>query len=73
MNANELYKEHKENIKVLYDCSKSSFIRYVNHHQLKEIPGEIFHSSYYIDKFGNKLAYMETNSWGPAPIYKITE
>ena len=55
----------------LINVSPERFWNFVKSKKLKEIQGEWFHSSYYIDENQNKLAYMETSSWGASPIYKI--
>ena len=55
----------------LINVNSNRFWNFVKSKNLKEIPGEWFHSSYYVDENQNKLAYMETSSWGPSVIYKI--
>jgi hypothetical protein len=55
----------------LINVSSERFWNFVKFKNLKETQGEWFHSSYFVDENQNKLAYMETSSWGPSVIYKI--
>ena len=57
----------------LYNCTKEQFLKFIKDNDLKSIPGEFFHSKYYIDNQGNKLAYMKTSSWNMNIIYKVAD
>jgi len=39
----------------------------------ERVPGDITHSVYYIDLDGNKIAYMETSSYGAPDLYMIND
>jgi len=55
----------------LINVNSDRFWKFVKLKNLKEIQGEWFHSSYFIDEKENKLAYLETSSWGASTVYKI--
>ena len=57
----------------MYNVSEDTFDDFVKLHNLKPIQGEVFHSYYYVDKQGNKLAYRETSSYGADVIHKIKD
>lgn len=57
----------------LYDCNRKQFEAFIKGKNLKEVQGEIFHSSYYVDEADNILAYEETSSWTTDVVYKIAD
>ena len=59
--------------KEMYEVSEGTFNDFVKFHNLKLVQGEVFHSDYYVDNQGNKLAYRETSSYGADVIYKIKD
>lgn len=55
----------------LIDVDEERFYKFVNLHNLKPIQGNIFHSHYYVNEEGEKLAYRATSSWNPNIVYRI--
>ena len=50
---------------------KEEFWEFVKNNTTTFIKGEWFHSEYYLDKNNNKVAYIETSSYGAPTIYEI--
>jgi hypothetical protein len=55
----------------LINVDKERFYKFIETHNLKMVEGDIFHSHYYVNEDGEKLAYRATSSWNPNVIYKI--
>lgn len=50
---------------------KEEFWEFVKNNTIAITQGEWFHSEYYLDKDNNKVAYIETSSYGSPTIYEI--
>ena len=55
----------------LNQVTKKSFDYFIKDKDLKKVSGEKFHSDYWEDEKGEKVAYLETSSWGGSDIYMI--
>jgi hypothetical protein len=59
--------QRKGFIRVTYQ----EFKKFIEEEAVDRCQGEVFHSNYYKDKNGDKIAYIETSSWGAPDIYEI--
>lgn len=53
--------------------SEDVFYNFIKDKNYRIIQGEIFHSHYYIDERGEKVAYYESSSWTPNVEYRIKD
>lgn len=51
--------------------SKQVFNNFLEAKNFIRIAGEYFHSEYWVDENNNKMAYLETSSWGAPDVYMI--
>lgn len=51
--------------------TKQVFNNFLKDKNVKRIAGDYFHSEYWIDENNNKIAYLETSSWGAPDVYMI--
>ncbi len=58
----------------MVEVLSKSFYDFINSRDdLKVIQGDWTHSDYWVNGEGEKLAYMETSSYGAPPVYKLKE
>lgn len=56
----------------MIQVTRERFYKFLNENPHEVIEGLWMHSNFYIcKKTGNKIAYMETSSYGAPPVYKI--
>ncbi len=56
----------------MIQVSKKDFEDFLKTKTVRWVQGDYFHSHYYVDELsGEKVAYVETSSWGADEVYMI--
>lgn len=53
--------------------SRQVFNNFLKVKKTKTVRGDYIHSEYWVDEDNNKIAYMETSSWGAPDVYMIED
>lgn len=56
----------------MIQVNAQTFENFLKNKNITKLQGEIFHSTYYLEN-ENKVAYMETSSWGAEAVFMIED